>query len=369
MTYLASMSTLQPALAVAAAFLLALLSTPLVIRLARRVNAVDRPDDRKVHQTAMPRIGGCALFLAFIIPAVFILKAPAPLSGIVLGGIIIFIVGLLDDIYQISPWLKLLGQCLAAVVAMSFGVIVYFVTNPFEGIFVLGNLALPLTFLWIVGITNAINLIDGLDGLAAGISAIAAATMGVVALMQGEPPVFMMSMVLVAAVLGFLPYNFYPAKTFMGDSGSNFLGFVLACLAVCGMTKSTAVISLIIPIIVLGIPILDTLFAIVRRLNNRTPIFRPDKDHLHHRLMALGLSHRSTVLVIYVASAFFGGLAITFSHTNMSRVSLLLALVLIITVAVAEKIGLRTGTRPEPSPVPEPDVIIYRREGEEKDSL
>lgn len=343
------MSSFQQILAVAVAFALALAGTPLVIRLAHRAGAVDQPDERKVHQVAMPRIGGCAFFLAFMISTVFILKVPAPYTGIVLGGAIIFIVGLLDDVYQISPWLKLLGQCLAAVVAMSFGVVVYFVTNPFEGMFLLGNLALPLTFLWIVGITNAINLIDGLDGLAAGISAVAATTMGVVALLQGLDLVFMVAMVLVAALIGFLPYNFHPAKTFMGDCGSNFLGFVLAGLAVCGMTKSTAVISLIIPIIILGIPILDTLFAIVRRLNNRTPIFRPDKDHLHHRLMALGFSHRNTVLVIYAISAFFGALAIVFSLTNMTRVSLLLALVLIIVVLLAEKIGLRTGSHAEAS--------------------
>ena len=343
------MNTIQQIVAVGAAVLIAWAGSPLTIRLAHFIGAVDRPDERKVHNSTMPRIGGVSIFLAFILPLLFILyvsppnEMSSPFMGIVLGGTIVFVVGLLDDIYQLPAWVKLIGQCVATVVAISFGVMVYFLTNPFEGMLWLGYLALPITFLWILGITNAINLIDGLDGLAGGVSAIAALTMGIVALVQGQGMVFIVALILVAAIAGFLPWNFHAAKTFMGDCGSNFLGFTLACLAVCGMTKIAAVISLIIPILILGIPILDTFFAIVRRLNNRAPIFSPDKAHLHHRLMAMGLSHRNTVLVIYAVSAFFGALAVIFSLIDQPRIMFVLALVLVVVLVIAEKIGLRTG--------------------------
>ncbi|MEA1961831.1 MAG: MraY family glycosyltransferase [Bacillota bacterium] len=337
------MSTSNLTYAVVSAFVIAYFSMPLVIRFAHRIGAIDQPDPRKVHQNAMPRLGGLAIFTAFLISMLFIVKVSGPFTGIILGGIIIFLVGMLDDVFQLSPWVKLIGQCIAAVVAMHFGVMVHFVTNPFDGMLGLGYLSLPITFLWIVGITNAINLIDGLDGLAAGVSAIAAATMGVVAFLQGQHMVFITAMVLVAAIAGFLPYNFHPARTFMGDSGSNFLGFVLGCLAIAGMAKSAAIISLFVPIVILGIPIFDTSFAIIRRIHNKAPIFMPDKAHLHHRLMAIGLSHRKAVLCIYGISGFFGGVAIILTKINNPKAMLVLAVLLLVVVIGAEKIGMRTG--------------------------
>ena len=265
---------------------------PFVIKLAFKIGAIDKPDSRKVHAKVMPRLGGLAIFLAFIIPMLILGKIEGPYLGVILGAVVIFLVGILDDVYQLSAWIKLFGQILAASIAIYFGVIVHFVTNPFDGLLSLGFLSIPVTFLWIVGVTNAINLIDGLDGLAGGVSAIAAGTMGVVALLQGQAEVSIAAFILVAAILGFLPYNFHPARTFMGDSGSNFLGFILGCLAIMGTAKSATILSLFVPIVILGIPIFDTFFAIIRRINNKTPIFKPDKDHLHHRLLALGMSHK-----------------------------------------------------------------------------
>lgn len=325
------------------AFVIACLSMPLVILLARKIGAVDKPDARKVHNSTMPRLGGLAIFMAFMLPALFLLQVSTAHIGIIVGGIIVFLVGVLDDIYQLSPRVKLAGQCIAAAAAMHFGVMVHFVTNPFDGMMGLGYLSLPITFLWIVGVTNAVNLIDGLDGLAAGVSGIAALTMGIVAYLQGQHMVFILALLLLAAIAGFLPYNFYPARTFMGDGGSNFLGFTLACLAIMGLAKSAAVISLFVPIVILGIPIFDTFFAIIRRIYNKAPIFKPDKAHLHHRLMALGYSHLTSVLIIYAISGFFGTSAVILSMINNPRASLILALLLLVVVVGAERIGICTG--------------------------
>ncbi|HPF21367.1 MAG TPA: MraY family glycosyltransferase [Syntrophomonas sp.] len=337
------MSFLTSALILVSAFVIAYFSTPLVIRLAHRLGAIDQPDKRKVHQTAMPRMGGLAIFFAFMICVLLGVKVSGPYVGIVIGAVIIFIIGILDDVYQLSAWIKLAGQIIATAVAVYFGVVIHFVSNPFDGMLALGYLSIPLTFLWIVGITNAINLIDGLDGLAAGVAGIAGMTMGIVALMQGQMETAIIAFALVAAIMGFLPYNFHPARTFMGDCGSNFLGFVLGCLAVTGVAKSTALISLVIPIVILGIPIFDTFFAIFRRIYKKTPIFMPDKDHLHHRLLKLGYSHQTTVLIIYAISGFFALTAIVLSWFDNPKATLVLAFLLLFMVIGANRIGMLTG--------------------------
>jgi len=336
------------------AFALSCLVTPVVIKLAFKIGAVDRPEKRKVHTRPMPRIGGTAIFISFLFCLIFILKVSGPFIGMIYGACIIFLVGLLDDIFQLPPWLKLLGQIAAAAVAVYFGVVVHFLTNPFNGALHLGFLSIPLTMLWIVGISNAINLIDGLDGLAAGVSAIAATTMGIIAILRGQPEVFLVALILVAAIAGFLPFNFYPAKTFMGDSGSNFLGFVLACLAIIGTAKSAAIISLFVPIVILAIPIFDTFFAIIRRIYNKTPIFLPDRDHLHHRLMALGMSHCRSVLIIYGSSIFFSAIAIIITFISSSKANIMLAMLLLLVVLAAYKIGLLSGEKKKTSPRVEP---------------
>lgn len=336
---------LHTIIAIIASFIISLACAPLAIRLAYKVGAVDRPDERKVHARTMPRLGGLAIFIAFIVAVAAFSDLQGSVLGIVLGGSIIFLVGILDDIFQLSPGVKLAGQCLAAAAAMRFGIQVHFLTNPFDGMLELGYLSIPLTFLWIVGVSNAINLIDGLDGLAAGVSGIAACSMGVVALLQSQTGAAVAAFILVAAIAGFIPYNFYPAKTFMGDGGSNFLGFCLACLAVLGTAKSATLIFLFVPIVILGIPILDTFFAIIRRINKHAPILMPDKDHLHHRLMAIGMSHRRSVLIIYAISGFFALAAIALIFLTGAKATLVLALMLLLSVWGADQIGLFTGER------------------------
>jgi UDP-GlcNAc:undecaprenyl-phosphate GlcNAc-1-phosphate transferase len=336
-----------------AAFLIVFSLVPQTMRLACKLEAIDRPDGRKVHHKPMPRLGGVAIFAGVILPAGFIAGFVMQSSlywGVVFGGIIAFAVGFLDDVYQLSPLVKLAGQVAAAMVAIGFGILVEFMTNPFGGLIGLGYLSIPLTLIWIVGITNAINLIDGLDGLAAGVASIAALTMGVAAYLQAAPMVFVLAMVILGAVLGFLPYNFYPARTFMGDGGSNFLGFMLACLSVMGAAKSTALFSIFVPIVILGIPIFDTFFAIVRRFHNKASILKPDKNHLHHRLLAMGLNHRTSVLVIYAISGLFGLTAILLNIAGTPQGSLILVVLLLFVLAGARKLHIcAAGGVPEPA--------------------
>lgn len=299
------------------AFCLVITGTPLVKRLAIKLNAFDKPDARKVHTGIMPRLGGLGIFLGFIIVVLLTQELSREILGLLLGGGVIVLVGILDDTRGLAPRVKLLGQIFAACIVLSMGIRVEFVTNPLQGIPYLGGLgtnltialtymSVPLTIIWITGITNAVNLIDGLDGLAAGVSAIAAITLGLVTLFEGNQEAAMLAFILAASALGFLKYNFHPASIFMGDTGAMFLGFNLASLAIIGLTKSATVISLFLPVLILGIPIMDTLFAICRRYISGKPIFGADRDHLHHRLLELGLSHKKTVLAIYGVSIILG---------------------------------------------------------------
>lgn len=322
------------------AFILAYLLMPVIIKVAFRVGAVDQPSARKVHNQPMPRLGGAGIFLAFVLVVVATSSVDRTMMGILLGGTAIFLVGVLDDIYRLGPWTKLAAQIAAALIAVYCGVRVDVMTNPFDGVFQLGILSIPLTLLWIIGITNAVNLIDGLDGLAAGVCAIAAITIGIVAWKGNQVAIAYVALVLTGAIIGFLPHNFHPARVFMGDSGSMFLGFVLACLSVSGLAKGATLISLCIPVIILGIPVFDTLFAIIRRVNNQKPIFGADKDHLHHRLMDMGMSHQMSVVVIYIVSAFLGGAAVVMAYVSSPKALLVLAAVLILMIIGARRVGI-----------------------------
>lgn len=313
------------------ALVVALLVTPLIRILAWKLDAVSHPVERSVHSKPTPHLGGLAIFAAF---ATVIMLAfgwhDAAIRGILLGGLIIVVTGVIDDFVVLSPWLKVLGQVLAATALIANGVRIDFLSNPFGGyIYFPFWIAAVFTVVWVVSITNAINLIDGLDGLAAGISSIAAVTMLVAANgMPVLPGYTALAVGLTAALagssLGFLPYNFNPAKIFMGDAGSMFLGYALAAVALQGALKSTAAISIAVPVLALGLPICDTLFAIIRRRQSGVPISSPDKDHLHHRLLRLGLSHRDTVLVMYAISGWLGISAIA-----LTQLAVLPALVLI----------------------------------------
>ncbi len=293
------------------ALIISLLATPLVSKLAFKVGAVDRPGRRKVHSRLMPRLGGLAIYLGFIITLLITAEVSKSLIGLLLGGSFIVALGVLDDIRGVSPRRKFFGQLVAAAIAVFFGIEVINITNPFGGSWPLPEwLGIPLTIFWIAGVTNAVNLIDGLDGLAGGLSAIAALMLAVIGWMEGQSVLVLPALILAASTIGFLRYNFYPAKIFMGDSGSMFLGYILACLSIIGLTKTATVVSVFIPILILGIPIFDTLFAIIRRYINNQPIFKADKEHLHHRLLAIGLSHRQTVLVIYGVNLVLGASAV-----------------------------------------------------------
>lgn len=294
-------------------FMVTLLSTPLVRILAHKVGAVDIPNHRKVHNKPMPRMGGVAIYLGFVAAILLLVDLSTRVMGLLLGGTIILLLGIVDDIKDISPKTKLLGQTAASLVVILFGIKIEFITNPFDSLIFLGSLSIPITLFWLVGVTNAVNLIDGLDGLASGISAIALFTFSYIAYVNGQFTVSLLTFLLAGCILGFLRYNFYPATIFLGDSGSMFLGFNIAALAVFGFLKGVTLIALVIPLIILGVPIFDTLFAIVRRRRDRRPIFQADKKHIHHRLLNRGLSHWQAVLVIYLLSLCFSASALWFS--------------------------------------------------------
>jgi UDP-GlcNAc:undecaprenyl-phosphate/decaprenyl-phosphate GlcNAc-1-phosphate transferase len=321
-------------------FVTSILITPLVKKLAFKIGATDKPNQRKVHEKIMPRLGGLAIYISFIV-GLLVLRPDAPYNAaIIVGSIIIIITGVLDDMMEISARWKLLGQISAAlVVVMWGGVQVSFVNLPFGGQVEFGMLSIPLTIIWIVGVTNAINLIDGLDGLAAGVSTIALLTISGMAIIMGDVYVVAMGLIMMASTLGFLIYNFHPAKIFMGDTGALFLGYIISVLSLLGF-KNVTLISFIIPVIILGVPISDTFFAIIRRIVNKKPLSAPDKSHLHHCLLRLGYTHRQTVLMIYALAAFFGLVAVIFSQAKIWGSFVVIAVLLLVIEVFAEKIGL-----------------------------
>ncbi len=325
----------------------ALVMTPVAIKVAPIVGAVDAPDARKVHQKIMPRLGGLAIYTAFMVGiiAYFWLDGggfPEQVKGLLASTTIIFATGLVDDLKGISAKTKLLGQITAALVYVGFGGYVKYLSNPFmDGdIFYVDYWGIPITILWLVGISNAVNLIDGLDGLSSGVSIISACTMAVVSISQGYIMPAYLSLILAASALGFLKFNFSPAKIFMGDCGSLTLGYILAAVAIMGFSKGATIIALIIPILILGIPIFDTFFAIARRALEGKPIMQPDKGHLHHRLLAQGLSHKQTVAIIYAITLFMGCAAIILTITDGWVVAAILFICALATFVGAARLGI-----------------------------
>ena len=327
---------------------MALVLTPAVIAFARRTGALDQPDARKVHARPIPRIGGIGIYAAFMVSVLAQLlfadvtpEFMTSLIGLLAGGTIIVAIGIIDDYCDLPARVKLLGQILAAaVLVIGFDVRIDVITDPFGDYIYLEFLAIPATIFWVVGLTNTVNLIDGLDGLAAGVSTIAAVTIFLVAMEEGIPFVAMITAALAGAAVGFLYYNFNPARIFMGDTGSMFLGFMLAGVSVVGAVKSAATIALIVPILALGLPILDTTFAIVRRARNHRPIFKPDKGHLHHRLLAHGVTQKQAVLLMYVVSALFGLCALALTAVSMQAAMLIITVVAAAVFVGARKLGI-----------------------------
>lgn len=327
---------------------MALILTPAVIAFARQTGALDKPDARKVHVRPIPRIGGIGIYAAFmasiLVQLIFADVTPefmTSLIGLMIGGTIIVAIGIIDDYCDLPAKVKLLGQIFAAaVLVIGFDVRIDVITDPFGDYIYLEFLAIPATIFWVVGLTNTVNLIDGLDGLAAGVSSIAAVTIFLVAMEEGIPFVAMVTAALAGAAVGFLYYNFNPARIFMGDTGSMFLGFMLAGISVVGAVKSAATIALIVPILALGLPILDTTFAIVRRARNHRPIFKPDKGHLHHRLLAHGFTQKQAVLLMYVVSALFGLCAIALTAVSTQAAALIILIVAVAVLVGARKLGI-----------------------------
>lgn len=290
--------------------------TPLVRLVGSRLGIISHTGGRHVHQGAIPRIGGVAIFSGFIAAVLVrwlgeqlwgwppaLTLAGEPVLGVIGGLALMFGVGLLDDVIDLTPGQKVIGQIVAAGIAFVAGVRIDFVGNPVGGgLQMLGVLSLPVTLFWMVGFANVVNLIDGLDGLAAGIAAIAAVSLLVLAEETNQPLAAVLAAALVGACLGFLRYNFNPASIFMGDSGALFLGFCLAVIALLGVMKSVAAITLVVPLLILGVPVFDTFSAIVRRRRQGRPFHEADKGHIHHRLLLRGFSQRQTVLIIYVWS-------------------------------------------------------------------
>ncbi len=320
--------------------------TPFVVKLAYILGAVDKPNARRVNIKPMPTMGGLAIFIAFNFSTFVLLREQFPtheLFSVFLAECIIILTGIIDDIRELSPKAKLAGILAASLVIYFLaGIRMNEVTLPIFGSFQLGWWSLPITIIWIIAITNAVNLIDGLDGLATGVSIIALFTMGVMAyffLNMTNVYVAIWIFAMVAALIGFLPHNFHPASIFLGDTGSLFIGFMMAVFSLKGL-KNVTFISLLMPVVIMGVPITDTVYAILRRLLNKKPIMQADKHHLHHRLMQLGLSHRQTVLVIYGLSLVFAFISLLYPLSTLWGSVLLTVGVLIGLELFIESIGL-----------------------------
>ncbi|WP_078392288.1 glycosyltransferase family 4 protein [Shouchella patagoniensis] len=327
-------------------FIATIVITPLVITMAHRFGFVDKPNERKVHDRMMPRIGGVAFIIGTGAGLLFVtehLYSDLKTTLFIIGGAIpIILIGLLDDRFALKAKHKLMFQLLSAVIVVSSGLSIDFISIPFGEKVDLGILSSIATVIWIIAIMNSINLIDGLDGLATGVSIIALATMLVLA--AGNPAayglVFAFGVTLIGSTGGFLIYNFHPAKIFMGDTGSLFLGYMIAVLSTMGFFKSVTIVSLIVPLLILGVPILDTSFAIIRRKLNRQSVGSPDKGHLHHCLLNKGYGHRQAVLTIYGVSLLFAICAVAMSMTSLWLSLLILFIIAMLSQVFAEFIGL-----------------------------
>ena len=322
-------------IAAVVALTLSFAATPAVKLLARRIGAIDVPGDaRRLHKSPIPRLGGLAIFIGFLLSVVLMADIDRQVQGVLIGAVVVVIIGFIDDIVALSALVKFVVQILAALIAIYHGVVIEVFSNPFifspNEFMPLGFFSIPVTVVWIVAITNSVNLIDGLDGLAVGVSAISSIVMLVIALMVSDPNVAVIMAALTGACLGFMPYNFNPAKIFMGDTGALLLGYVLATVSIIGLFKFYAMVSFAVPFLVLALPLFDTSFAFLRRLlKGRNPM-RADRGHFHHRLLDIGLSQKQAVAVLYAVSGFLGLAAVVITTSGEIR-----ALILVIAVIVA----------------------------------
>lgn len=373
------------AIAFLLAFITAFVITPYTIRLAKKVGAVDIPSDRRVNKKPMPRLGGLAVIAGFLVSVIYLVISASiegkinllednlnvKLLGILGGMLVLGIVCYIDDVKDIKPLAKLAGQVIAAIIVASSGVLIDNFTIPFKENSVVLNevFSFILTVGWIIGITNAINLIDGLDGLSSGITLISCLSLVVVFALNESPLIaIILITALAGAIVGFLPYNFNPAKTFIGDVGSNFMGFALAIISILGVAKTYTAIVLIAPIIVLALPIFDTLWAIIRRIVKSKSIkgvFKADRGHLHHRLMAKGYTQKQSVLILYGATATLGMTAIILLDSGIWKAASF-ALLVIAIVAIGYRDFVKLSVFKEAEIKRENKNESKNKEGEEK---
>lgn len=332
------------------------IATPLSMKLAWRVDAVDYPDGRRVNTKPTPRLGGVALFVGIALAAAFVVifkwvdptimdirgfNKDINYYGVGLAVLVIFVTGLIDDIYQIKAWVKLIGQIIAASIACYAGVLFSHFLNPFApGMIELGLWAYPVTVFYLVAFANIINLIDGLDGLASGVVVICAAALFYLSLSRGGVDAAIVAIALIGACLGFLIFNFYPAKIFLGDSGALMLGFGLGLVSLFGVVRASALVSLLIPVVIAGVPVLDTFTSIIRRLRSGSSIFSADKQHIHHRFINLGFSQRTTVLIIYGMSIILSILGILIAQDRSIMRIVYIILLLVIVALFIWRLGL-----------------------------
>ena len=333
-----------------AACVLTLALTPAVMMLARRAGALDHPGPRRIHRVPVPTLGGLAFVVAVLgvawlaraLPGPARLLEVRPLLGLTLAAIPLLALGLVDDLRGAGPWTKLAVQACSATVLVHFGYGVPLLTNPFGSPLELGFLSGPLAVAWVLVVVNAINLIDGLDGLASGVVLIAAATLWWVGHAHLDLYVMFITSLLIGSTLGFLRWNFPPARVFMGDTGSHFLGLTLAAVALLENRKETTAVTLLFPLVALGVPVADSLMAFARRLGSGQHVFNADREHIHHRLLGLGLSPRGALFVLWGLSAAFGVTAVVLAAQPRSLalpVVLLLALVLFVAFEILTAIG------------------------------
>lgn len=352
---------LKVGLALVCAAVVSCALTPLVKVLAKKVGAMDVPkDERRMHRVPIPRMGGMAIFLGFMVSVLIFqkLSISTELQGILLGAVIIVILGVMDDILTLPALPKFCVQIAAAIIVVLYGCRI----EHFMGFALPDWLSYPVTVIWIVAITNAINFIDGLDGLAAGVSAISAGTMLIVALLLAPDPTAMICAVLLAALVGacvgFIPYNFNPATIFMGDTGSTFLGFMLACISVFGLFKTYAVISFAVPFLVLGLPIFDICFAVIRRVAKGQSPMHADRGHVHHRLIDMGFSQKQAVAISYLLSAILGLSAVVLTDRGeVQAMIFLLAIVIVGAIGVGLIFGKHHPKKPEATPEEAPGQL------------
>lgn len=340
---LRSMLSAYVLMALLVALVISFLMTPVVKSFAYKVGAVDVPKDgRRMHKVPIPRLGGLAIFIGFMVAILLFadVMGDRQLRGILLGAVIIVVLGVVDDITPLPAKLKFVVQIVAALIPVLHGVVIHVVSNPnllsANPYWDMKGLSIPVTVLWIVGITNAVNLIDGLDGLANGVSAISATTMLAIAMLVSENQVAIVMAALVGACVGFMPYNMNPAKMFMGDTGATFLGYILATMSIQGLFKFYAVISFAVPFLILGLPIFDTAFAMIRRIAHGQSPMQADRGHIHHRLIDMGLNQKQAVASLYVISAILGLSAVVLTTGNEWKAMMLFVALCVVAGVAAQ---------------------------------